>query len=526
MTNGNMEALAEDHTISDSLATDFSSLGDDNFDSDMDDDDNNSDDLLLLRGAATGGSLDPAAAAQRDARLQESLSLMDEFSSEKRTAKREARLKKLFKALSQYYDSGPTATRRLITHQNHIRMACLYSLRQGSPSEQYAACRCLEVTSVVVAGGGRTNNDDNDQDSHNDDEWLDSIRPYLERAVQASSTGATQRRATPVRVAALRAWATTVLMVGSPLSSSHESERLMDFCERVVFSSITSTQEDLGVHSTLHQDDGDGDDDAEQPTTLNSTEKQTSMPEALRAAALDSWALMATTIDDFDLAGQDDAQMGRGLAILEKIKDCLEATSLDLRAAAGECLSLIHEARLRLGCDREESENATHRRFRRGSWQGSPWEDLMDQVKEYISELSVESCRSLNKKQRKEQKATFRDFVNTIVDDESPEEVLSFRNGTQITLETWREIVQLNFVRHCLQSGLQIQLLTNPRLQIMFGLDGNAIHANGALSQVEKRLYMSKGSETAKEAHMDLTRRRDKKENIKNHFLNVDGEEF
>lgn len=149
----------------------------------------------------------------------------------------------------------------------------------------------------------------------------------------------------------------------------------------------------------------------------------------------------------------------------------------------------------------------------------------MDEVQQRISELSVESGRSLSKKRRKEQRATFRDYVATIVENESPEEIVSFRNGSQLTLGTWREIVQLNFVRHCLQSGFQIQLMTNETLQLMFGADSRMLNSAGGLSQLEKRLYMSKGSEAAKQAHVDLTRRRDKRENVKNHFLNVDGDE-
>ena len=42
----------------------------------------------------------------------------------------------------------------------------------------------------------------------------------------------------------------------------------------------------------------------------------------------------------------------------------------------------------------------------------------------------------------------FHEFVSTIVEDELPEEVINFRGGT-MTLNSWHEIVQLDFVRHC-----------------------------------------------------------------------------
>jgi hypothetical protein len=248
-------------------------------------------------------------------------------------------------------------------------------------------------------------------------------------------------------------------------------------------------------------------------------------PVSLRGTGLDCWALLATTLVDFRLAGQDDIQMGRGLEILGLLKDCLETTSVDLRSAAGECVALIHETRLNMGITAEEGENTTARRFRRGSWDGSEWEVLMDEVKQRIAELSVESGYHLSKKAKKQQRATFREFMGTIVDDEAPEEIITFRNGN-LTLTNWREIIQLNFVRHCLQGGFQIQLTTNETLQVIFGANGELLNEAGGMSQLEKRLTMSKTSEASKSADIDMGRKRDKRENVKNDFLVHGGDDF
>jgi len=188
-------------------------------------------------------------------------------------------------------------------------------------------------------------------------------------------------------------------------------------------------------------------------------------------------------------------------------------------------MALIHEARLNLGITEDEGENASERRFRRGSWDGSEWEVLMDEVKQRIAELSVESGYHMSKKAKKEQRATFREFQATIVDDERPEEVVSFRGGN-ITLKTWREIIQLNFIRHCLQGGFQIQLLTNETLQSIFGADGELLMAVSNLSNVEKRLLLSKTSEASKAADKELARQRRVRTNVKNHFLTVDGDDL
>lgn len=461
------DQLSEDHTIVDSATNSFSM--EDDADTDTIESGDAVDDLLM-KGNRTADQA-AAAAATRDARLQEVLSSMDEFATEKRSAKREARLKRLFKALSQYATTK-TGWDLVSTQRDSLRMACFYSLRQGTPSEQYAACRVLEVLAVILGA--------------DEEAWVESVAKYFERTVHDTT------RATAVRVAALRAWAMTVFICDAS-TDGPTSEQLMDFCEE-------AAQENYRNEIT---------------------------PMRLRATALDSWALLATTLEDFYLAGHDDVQTGRGLVILPLLNESLDAGSAELRAAAGECMALIHEARLNLGRTDEESENVTEKKYARGSWQGSNWEEIMDEVKQRISELSVESGKSMNKKALKEQRAAFRDYLSTIVDDEAPEEVLSFRNGAQLTLSSWREIIQLNFVRHCLQSGFQIQLLTNTTLQEIFGADGRLLNASdGGLSQLEKRLYLSKGSEAAKVAHLDLTRRRDKRENIKNHFLTADGDDL
>jgi hypothetical protein len=213
------------------------------------------------------------------------------------------------------------------------------------------------------------------------------------------------------------------------------------------------------------------------------------------------------------------------LDLLSLLKACLETTAMELRSAAGECLSLIHEARLNLGVDEETAENSTARRYRRGSWDGSEFEVLMDEVKQLVATLSMESGHHMSKKAKKEQRATFREFVATIVDDEAPEEIINFRGGS-LSLHTWREIIQLNFIRHCLQGGFQIQLLTNATLQSIFGANGAALNDFAGLSQLEKRLTLSKTSEASKIADQVMAKQRTKRQNVKNHFLTSDGDDL
>lgn len=396
--------------------------------------------------------------------LSDAIDAASELTTEKRASKREVTLRRLYKALSQY--STPSECGDLIeaNMDENIIPACLFGITKGSsPAEQYAACRCLEALSITLGF---------DRDS-----YYEVIYEPLRRAVMATG------RASPVRSAALRALTLTAFICGTDADSETS---LLDLCEKACGESWRG--EDV--------------------------------PPLLRATALDCWALISTNVDDSDLAGGD---YGRGLDILPLLQQCLDHDYSELRSSAGECVTLIHEARLSLGIDAEEAANASDRRFRRGSWDGSEWEVLMDELKQRMAELAVESGHHMSKKAKKEQRSTFREFMGTVVDDEPPREVVSFRGGS-LVLTSWREIIQLNFIRHCLQGGFQAQLMTNPTLLSLFGGDGMVLQDASVkqLSAIEKRLVMSKTSDAAKAADVRLARQRKNRHAAKNQFLNDD----
>uniref|UniRef100_A0A7S3L515 Interferon-related developmental regulator N-terminal domain-containing protein n=1 Tax=Amphora coffeiformis TaxID=265554 RepID=A0A7S3L515_9STRA len=471
---GGDDADDDNHLDADELPEDFTIAGSANslsvWEGENDDDDGAED--LIGNSVSERGAL---AAAARRTKLGETLTLLDEFTTEKRSATRETRLRRIFKGLTQYV-AGEASTELVWGCQESLRTACLYSLRAGSAAEQYAACRVLEATAVVLQG---------DQE-----EWIQSIAPVLHRTVQIAS------RAAVVRASALRAWALSVFIGSGEMEDTHA---VLDVCEDVA--------------QIIYRNEP--------------------VPTALRAAALDCWTLLATTLTEYAVAGNDDVSHGRGLTLLPLLKDCLESnettsslsssSSSQLRTAAGECVALIHECRLSLSDDSGE-KNTTERKFQQGSWEGTEWEVVMDEIRQSVSELAQQSGHYMSKKAKKAQRATFREYVATIVDDEAPEEVVAMRNEGSLTLTSWKEIVQLGFIRAALQGGLQIQLMTNETLRIMFGVQGG-VKADG-LSSLEKRLFFSKASEAAKEADRKLTKNRDKRERVKHHFLTADGEDM
>jgi hypothetical protein len=76
----------------------------------------------------------------------------------------------------------------------------------------------------------------------------------------------------------------------------------------------------------------------------------------------------------------------------------------------------------------------------------------------------------MSKKAKKAQRATFREFCDTVTNDNPPESTVSYVGGV-LELNTWREIKQLECIRACLQSGFQGQMLRNEHLHGIFGAD-------------------------------------------------------
>lgn len=411
--------------------------------------------------------------------LIDAIDAASEVPNEKNSSKREAAIRRLYKALAQYSASSEENW-DIIDHSSSsvIVPACRYCIDRSSSSleEQYAACRCLEALCIMLGS--------------NRDEHYESVEGTLRRTVMATD------RVPQVRSAALRALClTSFICCSGNLVDEQSTGLLLDFCESLCREYWRGDEEVL-------------------------------TPPKLRATALSCWALLSTLVDDPLISGEGDADIGRGLTMLPVLLECLEHDNFDLRFAAGECVALIHESRLSLGISDEAAENASERRYRHGSWDGTEWEALMEELKQRISDLSVQSGHQLSKKAKKEQRSVFRDLAATVIDDEAPHETISFRGGSSITLKSWKEIIQLNFIRNCLQGGFQAQLTSNVTLLNLFGVDGEAVQntAASSLSQLEKRLILSKMSDAAKSADRTMTRQRRNRHNLKHQFLMADGD--
>ncbi|VEU43225.1 unnamed protein product [Pseudo-nitzschia multistriata] len=468
--NGAADYLSENHTIDGLLSnsgdnTTLGSIPDDSSWGIHDDDDE------AYQKKAGGDGDHRQSLEANEQRLADLLgSTVPEFASEKRSSKREAVLKAWFRALTLYATLPPYDT--VEEWRDELVKACgSYALLRGSPAEQYAGCRVLEAMAVLVGDHG----------------LYEAVSKRLVRVVQATG------RAVPVRVSALRALG---MLVFCGIDDEVVTESVLDLCE----------------------------------AALAAEYRGQATPPALRACAWRVWTLLATTVHELYVAGTDHESTGRGLLLLPVVAECLEqAGDHSLREAAGQAMAYIHDCRLRLGPggdDGETGKSASQTKYELGSWEGSEWEDQVDEIGQTIYELAHASGHHVSKKGKKEQRKVFRDYLGMLHDNETPEVVVQFRGGS-LELSTFGEICALEFVRRCLQGGFQVQLLTNPTLQAVFGCDGTALGSSGGgYSQLEKRLLLSKTSEASKIKDLDRHKGRKKRQNVKNHFLTADGDDI
>lgn len=178
---------------------------------------------------------------------------------------------------------------------------------------------------------------------------------------------------------------------------------------------------------------------------------------ALHAAAISSWTLLLTVMapsEIYNLIGS--SRSSTHLPSLNQLRQLLQSPHLDVRLSAGEALAVIFE----LGrdfCEDYEQEWAL---------------DLV----EILKDLATDSNKSRAKKERKQQRASFRDILRYIEDDVIPEMQIKF--GKEVLyLEGWCSRTQYNACCRLLGPGINIHLAENVLLREVFNLGNRVLPA-------------------------------------------------
>ncbi|KAH0550036.1 interferon-related developmental regulator 1 isoform X2 [Cotesia glomerata] len=177
---------------------------------------------------------------------------------------------------------------------------------------------------------------------------------------------------------------------------------------------------------------------------------------ALHAAALSAWTLLLTIMAPSDIYKLlASSKTNNFMPSLERLRQLLESPHLDVRVSAGEALAVIFE----LG--REHSDDYEQ------DW-------ALDLI-ENLRGLAFDSSKSRAKKDRKQQRASFRDILRYIEEDIVPEMQVRFGSETMY-LEGWCPRIQYHACCRLLGSGINTHLAENILLRDIFRL-GDAVPA-------------------------------------------------
>lgn len=175
---------------------------------------------------------------------------------------------------------------------------------------------------------------------------------------------------------------------------------------------------------------------------------------ALHAAAISSWTLLLTIMtpaDIYNLLASD--RSNNYMPSLNRLRELLASPHLDIRLSAGEALAVIFELGRDFSYDYEQD-----------------WAlNLIDALKE----LATDSNKYRAKKDRKQQRANFRDILRYIEEDIIPETHVKFGQET-LYLEGWCARIQYNACCRLLGPGINIHLAENQLLREIFNL-GNKV---------------------------------------------------
>lgn len=196
-----------------------------------------------------------------------------------------------------------------------------------------------------------------------------------------------------------------------------------------------------------------------------SSSVQASNPEAavLYSAALSAWGLLLTLMAPRDVYSLMSRQMSK-LVLL------LSSASLDVRIAAGEAIAVAtelgraHDADFTIGakgCDNEEN------------------------LLETLRGLATDSHKYRAKKERKQQRSSFRDILHYVEDGISPDVQVKF-GQEMLALDSWCRKKQYDAFCQVLGPGMNLHLTENYLVREIFKLGERVSLLNGAVYKASK----------------------------------------
>jgi len=181
----------------------------------------------------------------------------------------------------------------------------------------------------------------------------------------------------------------------------------------------------------------------------------------LCTATLSSWTLLATVLP----LSRVHELLIRHAELFGKL---LDATDVDLRIATGEAIAVLFE----FLADTQEDEDSDNDEAERTDNSGR--EDLerviiaLDALNPKLKQLATDSQKFRSKKDRKEQKSSFRDILRTIEEGDGYYEKVAINKREKLEIESWAMKKQYEMVCKALTSGTNLHLTENELLRGVF----------------------------------------------------------
>ncbi|CAH0555438.1 unnamed protein product [Brassicogethes aeneus] len=211
----------------------------------------------------------------------------------------------------------------------------------------------------------------------------------------------------------------------------------------------------------------------------------------MHAAALSAWTLLFTLMSPGNISHM--MNNSKTLASLDNLSGLLESAHLEVRMAAGEALAVIFE----LGrLEDEEFED-----------------DFANDIADTLKKLATDSNKYRAKKDRKQQRASFRDILQFIEENSSSNVTIKF-GKEEVTLDSWAKRKQYEELCKVLGPGINIHLTENDLLRDIFEIIGVPPGDDGlthAQQQHERKIKKIQNAANFKARTINRAKNRDKR---------------
>ncbi|XP_076363065.1 interferon-related developmental regulator 1-like [Tachypleus tridentatus] len=177
----------------------------------------------------------------------------------------------------------------------------------------------------------------------------------------------------------------------------------------------------------------------------------------LHSHALLAWCLLVTILSTSQV-------LELAASHLQKLSELLESPNLELRIAAGETIAVLYEVMREID---EEFEG-----------------DNIDELCVKLQQLATDSQKFRAKKDRRQQRSSFRDVLRAVEEGESPDVRVKF--GREILyIDSWCKKRQYDALCYVLGSGMNLHLKENELLRDIFEL-GAPVSNGGMVQKISK----------------------------------------